>query len=69
LVVIAISEDATALKGCRKYSAKRNSVIGNSLPLGSTGLSNAEDAVVNSAIEIIKIISQLRATVVFIVMA
>lgn len=66
--VVAISEDATSVKGNRKYSAKRNSIIGNSLPLGTTDLPNAEDAVVNSAMDIIKMISQ-RATVVFVVMA
>jgi hypothetical protein len=43
--------------------------MGNSLPLCSTGLPNAGDAVANSAIDIIEMISQTKDTVVFVVMA
>lgn len=67
--VVAVSEDATAVIGKREYSAKRNSVVGNSLPLGKRGLPNAEDAIVTSAVDIIKLMERPRASVVFVVMA
>nr|CAH0104307.1 unnamed protein product [Daphnia galeata] len=67
--ILVIFEDATTLKGSRKYSGKRNFVMGNSLPLCSTRLPNAEDAIANSAIDIIEMISQPKDTVVFFVMA
>jgi hypothetical protein len=67
--ILVIFEYATTLKGSRKYSRKRNFVMGNSLPLCSTRLPNAEDAVANSAIDIIEMISQPKDTVVFFVLA
>ena len=69
-LIVSLSEDATAVVGKREYHTKSNSVIGNSLPLQKSGLPNAEDSVVNSAVDIIKLTEKYpRATVAIVVMA
>ena len=69
-MAVSISEDATAIVSRRQFDPKTNSVTGCSLPLQKRGLPEAKDAVVDNAIDIIKMFeNHEKATVIMVVMA
>ena len=69
-MAVSISEDATAIVSRRQFDPKTNTVTGCSLPLQKRGLPEAKDAVVDNAIDIIKMFeNHEKATVIMVVMA
>ena len=69
-MVVAISEDATAVNWRREYYSKWNSVLGCSLPIHQNGLPDRQAAIVEDAADINRVLKTLdRVTSALVFMA
>ena len=68
-LIVALSEDCTAIVSKREYDSASNSIMGVSLPMEPNGLRNYRHAVVTDAKSIVDVFEKYpRATLVLVVM-